>query len=424
MVQRNQIPEEVNDIELYKLLRNALEDSNIAPGDIDASNIGRYTTQFNDLSTVERKQFINIQPSQGLTVLRDIEETTNSATIESLKLDGEIELSTGTQANSQATIDTAKWGQYTPGYISQIGIGARLPQQPTDDGNIQWGYFNGSEGFYFGYDSGGMYVALLNNGQVVQKVYRADWNGTDPDDVNNVTFSPEDGAIFQINYAWYGYGSIQFSIITSDTNTPQRNILVHTFSTRGGTSIGNPNQPVRARVFNGGSGNDITAYIGGRQYSILGSVTDNFRISSETVTNVPVANNAWTHIASFRRQANSQRRTNALIDSFDFNANSSVRAAIVLNANISGQTWRMPELQKPDETVMEFGDGGTFDGIGNGVKLYETYLDVGQSSKGSVSDPIRELDQPIPREYPFTLLMKGVSSTAEVDATLRVREQW
>lgn len=426
MTQRDQIPEEVMDKELYLLHLNALNDSEleVRNADFDDSNIGRYTTQFDDLNVVQRKAFINIESSQGLSKLRDVTETSNGGTITSNGTTGEIELNTDTQPDSYANIETARWGQYTPGYEAEIGLGARLPQQPTDDGVIRWGYFNGRNGFYFGYDSGGLFVALRRNRNIKKKVYRENWNGRDPDDVEGVTFDPKNGGIYQINYAWYGYGSIQFTIVSSSEDNPQKNVVVHSFKTDGETSISNPNQPVRMSIDAGTSGNSIEAYLGGRQFSILGDITDNFRISSETLTQQSVDDGSWTHVASIRRKLNDERRTNMLIDGFEINADDSVRVALTVDADISGTNYGTYSLIPQDETISEISSDGTFNGIGEGTKAIESYLPVGQNSKSGVGEPIRELNQPIPRNKPLTLLARGEGGTANVDVTMRVREQW
>lgn len=392
--------------------------------EFDKSNIQLYSSQFNDLTTVNRTQYINIQSSQGLSILRDVIETRNGGSIVENPQSGEIIVSTDSQPDSFANIESARWGQYTAGYEAQVGVGARLPQQPTEDGDIRWGYFNGDDGFYFGYDSGGLYIGLRRTGVDEVKVYRDNWNGRDPDNVVGVDFNPQDGGIYQINYAWYGYGSIKFSIISSTEGNPQRNVVVHTLSTQGKTSITNPNQPVRMSIDAGASGNAIEAYLGGRQYSILGDIVNNFRITSQTVNGASIDNGSWTHIGSFRRKTSSDRRVNMLMDGFEANADGSVRLALVVNSDVTGQTWVTPDLTSPDETLSEFSSTGTFNGIGNGTKAIESYLDVDQRAKSSVSDPIRELDQPIPRNGPISLLGYGVGGTATVDATLRVREQW
>ena len=431
MVQNNDIPEEVNDIERYTQdLYTQIEALNGASSittsvdKFDPSNIRNYSTQFNDLTTVNRTQYINVQSSQGLSTLRDVIDVNNGGSIIEDPASGEIIVSTDAQPDSFANIETARWGQYTAGYEAQAGVGARLPEQPTEDGKIEWGYFNGADGFYFGYDSGGLYIGLRRAGIEEVKVYRDNWNGRDPDDVVGVDFLPEDGGIYQINYAWYGYGSIKFSIISSTEGNPQRNVVVHTLSTQGKTSITNPNQPIRMSVDSGTSGNAINAYLGGRQYSVLGDIVDNFRITSQTINDVSINNGSWTHIASFRRKASSDRRVNILMDGFEANSDGSVRLALLVNSNISGQTWGTPDLTPADETIVEFANDGTFDDIGNGTKAIESYLDVSQNAKANVSEPIRELDQPIPREGPITLVGYGVGGSPEVDAVLRVREQW
>jgi hypothetical protein len=400
------------------------EELRVTKDSTDPSSIAKYATQFNDVNTVDRKEFINLNSSQGISSLRDIITTENGGTVSANTVEGEIEISTDSQSNSFAKLETARWGQYTPGFEAEMGIGVRLPQQPTDNGDIKWGYFNGQNGFYFGYDSSGLYVAIVRNGSEQKKTYRDNWNGRDPNVIDGVDFQPNEGAIFQINYAWYGYGSIQFSIISSQEDNPQRKAIVHTLSLEEETSISNPNQPIEVRVDNNSSSNAISAYIGGRQFSILGDITDNFRISSETITDVSVDNGSWTHIGTIRRKSTDDRRVNLLIDGFEANAGDDARLALVVDANISSTSYTDFELIPSDETIAEVSSAGTFDGIGQGTKAIESFIPVGQNSKSAVADPIRELNQPIPRDYPLSLIAKGVGTSTTVDAVMRVREQW
>lgn len=401
----------------------AFENANVAPDKLDVSNIANYTSQFDDVNVVNRTRFINIESSQGLTGVRDVTDTANGGHLESHAEGGEIHLATDAQADSLSRIDSARWGQYVPGYEAQVGVGARLPQQPTEDGEILWGYFNGDDGFYFGLDSNEMFVAERRNGTEVKRVYRSNWNGRDPDEVEGVTHEPEDGAIYQINYAWYGYGSIQFSIISSEDEKTQQAVTVHTFSTQGSTSITNPNQPIRMQIDNGASGNAIDAYLGGRQYSILGDVSDNFRVSSQTVLEQTADQGAWTHVMSIRRKTTDTRRVNMLVDSLSVGSDSSVRFALLINPTLSGTAWQDYDLIPEDETISEYTEAGTFDGIGDGIKIYSDYVDVSVGEKtgaGALSD----ISIPIPRSYPITVVAQGIGGTADVNTTLRVQEKW
>ncbi len=116
-------------------------------------NIGRPSSLFGDLTTIERTSVIDISSTYGTSTLCDVINSTGSGVISENpdEATGEIELSTGTTADSEIKLRTTEYGRYTPGYSAQAGMGIRIPTLPTE-GELRWGYFDQSDGFYWGYD--------------------------------------------------------------------------------------------------------------------------------------------------------------------------------------------------------------------------------------------------------------------------------
>jgi len=150
--------------------KNTLGDNFLRIGTNEATegiSIGSPTSLFDDLETIERTTLVDLSSSFGTSVLRDEIDTTGSANIaEDPNENGEIELSTGTTADSQIDLRSSAYGRYTPGYSAQAGIGIRVPVDVWNEGEGRWGYFgdNGSgSGFYFGYDGSNneVFVARL-----------------------------------------------------------------------------------------------------------------------------------------------------------------------------------------------------------------------------------------------------------------------
>jgi len=385
-------------------------------------------TAFDDLNTVQRRTLVDIQSSQGTSILRDIINTTNSGSVTNAN-SGEILLETGTTSGSEAAIETSQWGQYTSGYIAQTGIGVRIPTQPSNDEYIEWGYFSDTNGFNFGYDATGLYVARLRNGTEVEKVYRDSWNGADPNSLrdNSANFDPSEGVIYQINFAWYGYGAIEFRIVSGRDDEEQKTAVVHRMSVDSETTITNPNQPIRMRVDNRTSANNVQAYVGGRQFSILGESTDNFRITSQNVTNVTASYGSWNHIISMRRKNTDDRRINAEALGFDLTTNRDTRVAVLINPNLSSTSYGSIDLIPDSETMMEQSSAGTFDGIGNGIKIWEgfAYGGSGTNEDTAGEGPLADLRQVIPREQPISIIAQPVGTNdASINTTMRLREEW
>lgn len=381
-------------------------------------------TAFDDLTSVDRQTDINIQSSAGVSILRDVVNTTGSGAVTEDNANGEITVESGTTSASDAYIETGAYGQYVAGYIAQQGMGIRLPSLDlTGDQRIRWGYFNTENGFFWGYDADGLYVARLRNNTIVDKVYRDKWNVNDPDEIREDTsFDPTEGAIYHIDFAWYGYGVIEFSIISAESNNEQKTALVHRFSVDGETSISNPNQPIRVDVLNGSSTDNVQAKLGGRQFSIFGERNSDFRITSDDATGVSVANGAWTHLISFKREANDPRRANVEVDGLKAFTDGDTKLALVWDANISSTNYTDPDLIGADETTLLSSTAGTFDGIGDGRKIWSTVAAGGRNTSGNES--LSGFDYSIPRETPVSIIAQGIGNSPTASATLRLREEW
>ena len=389
--------------------------------------LGPVTTGFDDLSVVDKTTVLSIQSSQGTSKLRDFIETVGTGADVESAATGEIHIETGATEESSAILETAEFGQYTAGLIAEVGIGIRTPSLPTEDAFARWGQYNDINGFYFGADSDGLYLGLKREGDELRKVYRDDWNGTDPDDVREEgnEFHPAEGAIYQIDYAWYGYGGIEFKIVTANNDNEQKAVTVHRMSIDDSTSITNPNQPIRAEVDNNGTEDNIELFVGGRQYSVHGDSAPNERVTSDSVTGVSIESDTWTAIETFRRKPDNERRANARIGTFGIESDQDLFVAYVLNPDIDGTpTWQDPELTPADETMFEFSNDATFAGIGDGIKIWQGLVPVGAQGSAEGSLTLADIGQVIPRDQPAMLIAQGIGGTATVDAVTRVEEDW
>jgi hypothetical protein len=103
-------------------------------------------------------------------------------------------------------------------------------------------------------------------------------DGTGPSG-SSIDFSA--GNIFRINFSWYGYGFIKFYVQGTTLDGVQTILPMHVFQTIGQTSTMTPILPIAIEVMNGAS-----AYVAGRQFSLLGNTTPINRKNSWTLTNI------------------------------------------------------------------------------------------------------------------------------------------
>jgi len=401
-------------------------------GDKDGISIKDPTSLFGDLNTIQRTSVIDLTSSFGTSAIRDEITSTGSGIVteDPDPATGEVELSTGTTADSSITVTTAEYGRYTPGYSAQFGAGIRIPSLPTE-GDIKWGYFDDSDGFYWGYDGDQqeLYAARLKDGVEVTKVYVSDMNGADFPKVTDKPLDPTNGYIFQINFAWYGYGIINFEISTQTEDDGPRNpeqitIPMHSLVVENETSTTDPNQPLRIEAENGANGEDVRVRFGGRQFSVLGNLPSDQRITAATVEDTTVDADAWTHVMSWRRkEAAADPNARLTVKDIDFALDQTCRVALIQGANLSGTNFVTPDLVNPDETLVEVSKDGTFEGLDGGTKTFEASLQV--AGTGTAQDTLSpDVSQRFGQNIVVSLIAQGIGGAGSGISTMRISEDW
>lgn len=400
-------------------------------------SIGDPSSLFGDVVTIERTTLLDISSSFGTSTVTDEIETTGSAgvTQDPDPDTGEIVLSTGTTADSSIALRTAEYGRYTPGYSAQAGIGIRIPTLPTDAGSeARWGYFDEQNGFYWGYDGSQqeLFVGRRSNGTETERIYRSEWNRNVVDDIIDRPIDANEGNIFQIDFSWYGYGIILFSIVTQTdndlrTDTPtQKTVTVHAISVQGETSTTDPNQPLNVQAENGTSAEDFDVRVGGRQFSIFGDKPTGNRVTSETVFERTFAQDSWTHVMSWRRkQAGSGTEPNARLNlnGIDYATNQTSKVALVVNPILNNPTWGTPNLTDPDETLLEVTTTGTFGGLDGGTKIWESSTRVSSTGQAQTNQS-PDVDLSLGQNNIVSLVVWGNGGSGNATSTLRFAEDW
>ena len=330
---------------------------------INAWDIGKlpYVTSFDEQLSAFRSSQMNFKPTWGVTTYRYKKTTTGSGAA-AAETNGEFRLQSGTATSNVASIETNQRGQYQAGAMGQAGIGCRIPTNPTSTQYAKWGYSDFSQnGFYFGIDATGIYVAYITGGSET-KTYQDNWNGDKLNGTGDsgLTLSLANGAISQIDFIWYGYGDITFSFIIFDANTlKSQKVTAHTLKINGSASIIDPNQPLKFEVGNGASSSsNFSLYIGGHQFSTVdGFSTPQKRIISELLTNYTTATNVlWQPLIAFRKKSTFNSRVNsvnAFLESFTVSADGEIETRITRGGNTSNLDWATPTGCTATETAIE-----------------------------------------------------------------------
>lgn len=408
------------------------ENNSSSSGDaVRVTNEGQ--SQFGEVISTNRTPVIELNSSYGTSLLRDIENTTGSGSITSS--DGKVTISTGTTANSEAHLDSAEVGRYVPGYSAELGIGIRVPSPVTGDKRATWGGLGADElnGFYFGLDATGLYVARRFGGTEDDKVYQPDFNidpldGTGPSGYN---LDLSSGNIYQIDFTWYGYGQILFGVVgvPPDVNNktpsggyrPSQNFLpCHSLGVKGSVSTYSPNLAVHALVNNGNDAEDISLDVGGRQYSIIGKYTPKYRFSGDFRGSVNTSTTP-TPLISFQRKADYKDRSVKLSG---FDTLVSTEPCIVevrLDSTLTGATFGTPTNHTASETAVESDTSAT--ALTGGVVVWQQLVDAG-TNRNSSDLTSQSVEFDIPNNSTVTLCARTLSGTGSIVSAFRIREEW
>lgn len=270
-----------------------------------------FRTQYDEMVVASYNYSFGLMPTWGVTDWNDITKTGNGGTI--TDTGGVIRLRTGSNASGTASIQTVEVLEYVPGSMLRGGLDFRGPDPGDLSGGQTYrgGVFSPDNGFSVGADTTGKFIMVEDAG-VARKIYQDNWNGDvvdgsgnlDNPSGNKLNFS--DGLILNILYNWYGHGDVFFYALVSDTRAEKReNVLLHRERFTGSTNVEDPNLPVTLKADNGGTGDTMDVYLGGRQASRLsGQIDDEQRPTNEFVSDfaITASENTWVPLMACRKK--------------------------------------------------------------------------------------------------------------------------
>lgn len=374
---------------------------------------------FNETKVSEKTPIITLNSGFGTSVLRDITTLTGSATVALVA--GELRLSTGATASSAAQLESARLGTYIPGNGAQVGVGMRIPTLPTGNQYANWGGVSsgGNNGFYFGVDATGFYIARLDGGTET-KIRQADFN-TDKLDgtgASGLTLDLSLGYIFQIDYAYYGHGPIVFSVARL-VNGRNKWITCHALEIDGGVSIEDPNLAIYVKTDNGGDAANFSTFIGGRQFSIMGKYVPNRRVTGQERGSVSTGTTA-VPLITFRRKSGFLNR-GVIVENFSVDVGTEpVIVEARINATLTGASYTTPTNVTASETALEVDTSAT--AVSGGQVVWSEYFAAGRGAATVTDKTTLGLD--LPRNQPITLCARTISGTGTIVSHLSMAEEW
>jgi len=409
------------------------------------ADLSQYATHFDEISTEEHELVFDINAIYPLS-RDDWQSVTDNPS--------EYHLTTAADTDDNANLETVQRGEYTAGFQCQAGMGVRLPSKPSGDSTIRWGYYEVDatgaplNGFYFGADSEGVFVARATDGDI-EKVYQGSWN-RDKLDSDEYALNPseqtlklDDGLVFRIDFTYYGYGPVEMKVLVDDDDGDQYGdatvATAHVFHVKNETSTQNTNLPLRADIDSGGTSNDaLDLFVGGRQFSVVGKRSNNKRTSWHYVDELAgVDDTKWHHAMSFKLKDGTDigstnfRQVLAEVRRFyaDTDANP-YKWQIRRGTTPDNPNWVTPESHedKPDETAFKVDtqSADVEDGSGNdtGVNIDGGMLKEGGNNDAQVSQ--EEIDGEVVNGETVSLLFKAKPTTSGTlsEILFKMGERW
>lgn len=396
-------------------------------------------TQFNEAVVSTRNSSFAIKPTWGISFLREslsFSGTGAGGTEEG----GEIKLSTGPDVNSYVSTTTLERGVYVAGASGQVGLGVRLPVAPVSTQYAEWGYTDGENGFGYGVDSSGMYIFYKHSLSGSTKVYQDSWNvdkmSGNTEGSSGYQLDLARGNIFQVDFVWYGYGTISYTInIFDSANNIRKKVEVHRLNVHSSVSVVDPNQPITVSVHNGsGATTNLDVFIGGRQFSIIGGSHENEkRKISEVVNNFSLtsATGVWQSVMSIKKKenfgiSNRENSINTLIKNVQVITNQNIEFALCFSGATTGTPsgWSTPSYWVSSETSVETKvSSGSMTHSLFGYPFMRGI--VSTASKNFINEASKSLKVFLHKDIEVVLFMRNLTaSSAVISAILEWEEEW
>lgn len=411
------------DLELARAFRgdeNALYVKDVSGTDQSLNREPNYRTSFNEQRYAERTNIWNLSSIYPLSLLNDVVKGTGSVVHE-----GDLyKLAPG------AIHESAQIGRYHPGYQVEAGQGVLID---TTTESARFGYYDDNNGMWWHYDAGSpdlFSVGIRKNGNDIREVNRSQWNidkldGTGPSGIDLADgFS---GIVFQELFGWYGFLPLSWWVTDYRTGKMPETYPVHISGIFDGTSIANPNLPVR--VENEGTSGFV--YTAGRQFSVIGKFNPPSRTVSAFNENKVSLGTEWTPIISARRKAGSE------FDPYSFAVSSTFsqydgqgEAALML---VIGGTLTGADFMHEPNNTSESETGVVFDTSATAITGGESAstvipVTIGWNP-GSTESPTEDrgfrFARRVPRGLNITLVGRTIQGQGvDVRGFMNIQEEW
>jgi hypothetical protein len=369
----------------------------IESSSVNISNLSCDTYQ--NLKVVQKTPVIDLKSFFGVSLLKNIITTVGNASVSNSPENNESEFTINcTGSNDSIVFRSAERGRYIGGLSCEMGIALRLNNNNlTNNQILKWGYFDNNNGFYFKLTNNNFSVCILNN-NIETQINRQDFN-IDKMDGNGISKYNLDfikGNIFKIDFSWYGYGIVKFSVVGL-TNSEQQKLPFHIYQTVGTTSVKTPNLPISVSLNNNGTVANTNVYIAGRQFSIMGIFTPFAREAFFYRYKVAISHETFIPIFSIKKKLHYEGCT-VTIKNIEVKSNVDCIIKIIYNGTLLNSDFNNSQY----ESNVECDYSST--NITGGILVYSSIIHANNITNKDITFPLHLID-----EIPLTIITKSLT---------------
>lgn len=370
--------------------------SKIAENVVEVRNLP--LSPFDRVLTSEETVLLSLKPGLGLSVLRDVVQVENGGSVSNVIDTPEFVMSV-TGANSKACLRSVERCRYVPGVGAEVCIGGHLPKVFTVGQSIKFGLFDDINGFFFAIFDTGLAAVIRKDG-IDTITHRSDFSmdRMDGNGPSGLFINPLKGYIWVIRLCCFGYGAIEFSILTENDSQQQTSIILHRHYTQTRPAVSVFNLPINVELDAGPEEeaipvpveeetapaetapaetapaetapaetaptetapteaapipNTAIAYVTGRKFTVLGKFEPMTRQGGQCRIGDQLGT-GWVPVMSIRKKAHYLSASVSLKHVTIQRASGASMFRIVNGATLSGPAvWAVPEYYDPAETVIE-----------------------------------------------------------------------
>lgn len=380
---------------------------------VDIQN--NYSDSLQSSRIVQQTPIIDIKSFHGVSTHRNIVSTSGTGTVSAIsETDSEIKLSIS-GSGDVVNLASARRGYYVTGFSSECGIAIRIPTTLTGTQSLKFGYFDENNGYYFKVgNANDLQVGIMYNGtETLFSRNSFNRNSLDGNESNGITLDLTKGVIFRIDFTWYGYGSVTFSVIQTDNKGEQKAFPMHVYNTETHTSCANPSLPINVILSSNGETAIRDIFIGGRQYSIVGDSTIMKRSSMMYKSNVIAITSVLSPLFSIKKKAN-YKSCGVEITRIRAKCNVDCILQLYVNPTLTGSSFL--NNANVNESCVDVDESST---AISGGSVYKTYLIFGGNSiERELKDIYLIEDQTI------SFAWKTISGSGTVSIDVEWSEAW